>query len=540
MSHFVDKNCSQIEVGLPRECFQTLAGILEQVFPIRFKFGGETGAASVASILNAAPPEPLISKAEAHGANLVVPVVPPVQGAALTEIQVRFSGDEAVPFPFRGRTLKCKVANLPVALNLVAGEKALLTAEQGVLWSQTQVGGVTVFRSAFALPEIPASGNLHDVLNGDRFLEMLPLLHFLRMVTGHYSWQRPPVRAQFMFDDPNLHWPTYGLVDYQELAARAKRENYHVSFATVPLDAWYTNRRTAALFREQSEQLSLCIHGNDHTKRELAQAYSPAQRIALLQQAISRIERLEQGSGVAVSRVMVPPHGACSHEMLGEIPGSGFESACISHGSLRSHNRQRSWTASLGYHPVSVIAGCPVLPRWGFVGTTENTILLAAYLDQALVLRGHHQDLKDGIELLDEFARVINGLGAVQWGSMTDISRKSYYSIQEQDTLRLRPWVHRISCRNSAGLRRIAVEDPTGSFSGSWRLISVNGIAMSIAVREVDLLAQIPEGQMIFEQAPAPSLGAKVKRPIPATAFARRVLTEGRDRLQGWLGRKQA
>lgn len=535
----MDKNCFQIGVGLQSEHFKTLAGILESVFSVRFNFAAATGHNQIGTIITATNGTLLTEKVNANVCQLVVPADASPHGAVQTEIRVRFSDDAAVPFPFRGRSLSCKVGNQPEPLKLTAGDKVLLTGEQGVLWSQSEVAGTTIFRSALTLPEIPHHGNLHDVLNGDRFLEMLPLLHFLRRLTGHHDWQRPPLRAQFMFDDPNLHWPTYGLVDYKELAARANRENYHVSFATVPLDAWLTNERAAALFREQPKRLSLCIHGNDHTKRELGQSYRPAQRVALLQQAIRRIEKLERRAGVPVSRVMVPPHGACAHEMLEDIPGCGFESACISHGSLRSHNRQRSWAASLGYQPVSAVAGCPVLPRWGFVGTTENTILLAAYLDQALVLRGHHQDLKDGVELLDEFARVTNSLGNVNWTNMAEISRQSFYSIFDKGTLRVRAWANRILLVKPEGLQEFIAEEAPGIDSASWRLVSAKGFQTDIQLGAKIPLPSIPEGLLVFERVPISPNHSPEKRPIPATAFARRLLTEGRDRLQGLFGSKQ-
>src|ERR1019366_8149913 len=111
-------------------------------------------------------------------------------------------------------------------------------------------------------------------------------------------------------------------------------------------------------------------------------------------QAIHRIERLERAAGCEISRVMAAPHGACSDAMLQEMPGCGFESAAISHGSLRAHNKGKPWARSLGYLPSEIIQGCPVLPRWGMTGNTYNTILLAAYLGQPMILRGHHADLR--------------------------------------------------------------------------------------------------------------------------------------------------
>jgi hypothetical protein len=231
----------------------------------------------------------------------------------------------------------------------------------------------------------------------------------------------------------------------------------------------------------------LLVHGNNNNKKELARSYTEPERIFLLKQAIGRIERLERRSGLAVSRVMVPPHGACTEEMLAELPVCGFEAACISHGSLRAHNKSRAWTKSLGFRPFELIRGCPVLPRWGVSGDLKNTILLAAFLKQAIILRGHHQDLKDGPELLDELARFVNGLGPVAWLNMTDMARANH----------------------------------SGSPAESRQ----------VAEKVGDSTLRPPSGEVGGLETTA---GASIKaaRMLSASAsFIRRLLTEGRDRL---------
>src|SRR6266480_3662974 len=101
-----------------------------------------------------------------------------------------------------------------------------------------------------------------------------------------------------MFDDPNLHWRSYGYIHYPELVDHARRHNYHACFATVPMDSWYAHPKTASLFRENRTRVSLLIHGNDHTYYELAVARSDESRQALAAQALRRIERLERLSAV--------------------------------------------------------------------------------------------------------------------------------------------------------------------------------------------------------------------------------------------------
>jgi hypothetical protein len=402
-----------------------LLPMIEGLFPIKFSFSREHDPETAGEILtgNAAVG---VSHREGSVSSLGVPQDGAASGEGRpVEIEVQFTDDSDVPFPFRKRRLRTKVAAPPEILSLSNNERILATCEQGPVWSFSEVRDVKHFRSAFALPVVSSQCGFQDVLGGQRFLEMLPLLHWIREIGASGRAGDLPLRACFIFDDPNLHWPRYGFVDYRQIAVHAEAENYHVSFATIPSDTWYTHSGTAAIFRDHQRRLSLSIHGNNHSRRELARSYTEAERIFLLRQAIRRIERLERLSGLAVARVMVPPHGACSEDMLASLPVCGFAAACISHGSLRAHNKIKPWTKTLGYWPAELVRGCPVLPRWGLFGEVKNTVLLAAYLNQAIILRGHHQDLKCGPELLDELAQFINGLGVVQWLNMTDVARSN-------------------------------------------------------------------------------------------------------------------
>ena len=153
------------------------------------------------------------------------------------------------------------------------------------------------------------------------------------------------------------------------------------------LDAWFTHRASAALFRGHQKRISLLIHGNDHGRNELAVPRTVHDSAALLDQAMDRIEGLERKANLQISRVMVPPHGACGESMLAQLPLHGFESACISADSLRTHNADRPWTRALGFAPSETVAGCTVLPRWSLTRSGPDVLLAAAYLGQPLILR---------------------------------------------------------------------------------------------------------------------------------------------------------
>ena len=449
----------------------------------------------------------------------------------LRESTVKFADSTLVPFPFRGRSLRAKIAAEPRILDLRSGEQALASTDRGPVWSVFAQEGVPHFRSGFVLPAITPKEDLKDVLNEDRFFELLPLLHWVRKLCAGTAFEGPPLGACFIFDDPNLHWKRYGFVDFEKIVAHAKRENYHVSFATIPLDSWFTHQKTAELFKNNPGHISLAIHGNNHTKCELAKDYTPTERASLLSQAIRRIERFESRTGLRVSRAMVPPHGACSEEMLAALPRFGFECACISHGSLRAHNKSRPWTKTVGFLSSESVHGCPVLPRWGFAGNTTNAILLAAFLNQRVILRGHHQDLKDGIELLDEYARLINSLG-VSWASLAELSRTNYYQRLEGTTCTLKAIGRKLTFQLPQQATNLIVESPEDDSCRTWKISGLNGNDLVARSGEVlSLPARRSTGISLQALPPQPLPAGRISNRLMGRAVVRRVLAEVRDRL---------
>jgi len=423
----------QVQTARRNPPWAGLAPILESFFPVRFHFVPDQQGNETADCFREAPDDRGENPSSPTASTLrVCRSESPVSGNQMCDIAIRFADRLEVPFPFRGRYLTTKVQRGWGCLSLTGNEEPLALSDCGPVWAVSKVGCAKHFRSGFPLPDIGPQESLADVLNGERFLEMLPLLHWIREVCNDARFEGPPLRACFILDDPNLHWPRYGYVHFREIAARAAKENYHVAFATIPLDGWFTHRATAELFKTNKRNLSLAVHGNDHSYCELARNYRPSERSRLLAQAIERTERLERRTGLHICRVMVPPHGACSEEMLAALPGFGFAAACISHGSLRAYNENKPWTRYLGYLPSERIQGCPVMPRWSLSTNTTNTILVAAYLKQPILLRGHHRDLKDGVELFDEHARFINSLGSVSWAKLSALCRIN--AIPTEDT----------------------------------------------------------------------------------------------------------
>ena len=365
---------------------------------------------------------------------------------------------------------------------------------------------------------------------------LLPLVHFLRSLLGE-SWKAPPLQASFVVDDPNLHWPSYGFLDYQELATHAIRHGYHVGFAMVPLDGWLVNRRAASLLAENASVLSLLLHGNDHAAHELGRLDDDAQAGAAVAQALRRVAALERRCGVKVERVMVPPYEDCSRPALRAMFRLGVEAASVS--------RPHPWyvgppaeSALAGWWPAELVeGGLPVLPRYPLSGDRDD-LPLRAYLGQPLILYGHHWDFAEGLDVLGQAAHEINSLGDVEWGSLGRVARAGHATQILGDTLLVRMFTRRIAVEVPAGVRelRVCMPEPFGgsrghqvshqqgstrvAFNGGW------GVAEPIAVEapgQIDLMLMADQPLRACEVSPG--------RVRPWLSI-RRALVEGRDRIE--------
>lgn len=518
------------DIALARDT-SGLLSVLEHLFPLKFHAGGARDhndpIGRILGFVSSDTPESLA----VDRPTLAVPATTWRAGDdTIACTSICFADHLEVPWPYRGRSLAVRAeldARVHETLSSQRDRVLAADAEGRPIWTLDDHPPGRLYRTSLRLPQTPLDVDVGLATTEERFIQILPLFHFLREITGHQGFSNPPLRAAFIIDDPNLHWPSYGYVDYRIIAASAHRERYHVAFATIPLDAWWVHGKTAEIFRAHADALSLLIHGNNHSRHELAQNHSNEAIAALLLQAITRIRQLEVRSGLDVSRVMTPPHGACSSRVLAGLPRQGFESACISAGSLRAHNAGQAWTNRLGLAPSELVEGCPILPRWAFGGISDATLLAAAYLGQPLILRGHHQDLKNGLDLFRDFAAKINALGDVHWGSLGELSRLNYRHRIEGTMMYVQPLGTRITVKVPDGIDELRIEtqgldwhalQPETTLDGA---ATCNTFAAVAGVRTYD-----------FARSPMPAIPVAYPSATSATLILRRILTETRDRLR--------
>ena len=215
---------------------------LESAFPVTFVPGSGPSTGADAAIVLCEDSIPASRELATAG----VPTLA-VGGAAngAKPEAVLLHDDDAVDRRLRRIELSCPLDG-PRLAAVGEGERVVASAGAGAAWTVSN-NGPAVHRVRSSLPELGHDQVLRDLL-WTRALPVVALVQHLRALTDASSFDAPPLRAVFLFDDPNLRWRTYGFIDYEQLLAHADEHAYHAAMAMIPLDGWRPHRATAELF----------------------------------------------------------------------------------------------------------------------------------------------------------------------------------------------------------------------------------------------------------------------------------------------------
>jgi len=451
----------------------------------------------------------------------------------------------------RGRSLSDGRATGLEPLDPAPGESILAGGVRGPLWLRAGRGE----RVALAPAELGSDERLRSHLRRERFLALLPLVHFLREVAGERAWRAPPLRAAFVFDDPNLHARRYGHLDFAALGAAAAEADFHLAIAAVPLDLRRASTRAARPFLDRPDRLSIAVHGNDHRGAELERLRDLVAARRTVAQARARVAAFTARTGIDVPAIMVAPHERCPPLAMRALLEQGFEALAISRDFPRPPGATPygAWPLD-GWEPTERVGGgLPLISRYSWCRPVEDEIVLRAFLDQPIVLYGHHDLLADGPARLLALAAAVNGLGAVRWSSLAAIARASVESRREGGRLDLRLLTRRadvelpadVGSVTLAGVRaeasgerlRVVARDPGGA-TGEELAISLPGAPG--AEWRSHTIPVPPGGRLLarLELVPPPR-PPDVKPHRRPGRVARRTLAEVRDQAAGFAARRR-
>jgi hypothetical protein len=181
---------------------------------------------------------------------------------------------------------------------------------------------------------LDVNGAIADKPLSEYFSRFVPQAMALRYVFGEECWHPNGYCASFTIDDPLLR-AKYGYLDFEALLNLMKDKNFSTTIAFIPHNYRRNSERTVRLFHQNSDRLSICFHGNDHTAGEFAST-----DISLLN-TMTEIAETRMGThakvtGLPCNKVMVFPQDNYSLEAMRVLKSRNFlaavSGACHPHG----------------------------------------------------------------------------------------------------------------------------------------------------------------------------------------------------------------
>jgi hypothetical protein len=285
-------------------------------------------------------------------------------------------------------------------------------------WVLLEKGGCTTF--LLACNEIvDIEGTIYGDLDVLRyFSRLMPAAMFLKWVFKRYCWHSEHRFANFMIDDPLLR-ESYGYLNYRALLTKMGESNFATTIAFIPWNYRRTETKTAQLFRDNPDKLSLCIHGCNHTGAEFA-----SKDVTLLncmaRLASERMNAHRTRTGVEHVPVMVFPQGNFSREALKVLKCNNYLAAVNSHAAPSGSKVQLPLPIREFLEPaITGFGGVPLYVR-RYPGELVR-FAFDSFFGKPLLVVEHHAYLKDkGRRLIDFIAR-LNSLTQLKWRRLGEI-----------------------------------------------------------------------------------------------------------------------
>jgi len=267
------------------------------------------------------------------------------------------------------------------------------------------------------------------------FSSVAQYILFLSYAAGSHAWHTDGQYANLTIDDPWLTQP-YGHLDFHALLAEMEKHNFHTTIAFIPWNFDRSEHDPVNLFREHPGRFSVCIHGNNHAHREFGDYTNNSfvKQTANIKQAIARMERFQNYTGIPYDRFMVFPHGVAPAPTFTALKTYGFlgtaNSSSVPLGTkfptdpmflLRPYTAAYGGLLSFSRYPAS-----SNIPR--------VEIAIHTFLGNPLLFYAHQSLFERGSGTFNAYADLVNRTRPeTQWTSLGQIARHSYLLRRRHD-----------------------------------------------------------------------------------------------------------
>jgi hypothetical protein len=346
-------------------------------------------------------------------------------------------------------------------------------------------------------------------------------------------WHGTNTTGRLIIDDPLLK-KAYGCLDFAALRESMRSARYGTSVAFIPWNHWRSSRTGAAEVVDGSPELSICVHGCDHTNKEFEDT-DPGSLQWKTETALQRMERHRQRTGVAFDPVMVFPQGKFSSPALRALRTSGYLAA-VNTTCFPSYGEAEPLTIADMLRPaIMKFHGFPVFQR----RYPRRLIDFAfdIFLGRPVLIVQHHDDFREGYRAMEEFVTELHKLEpALSWGPLSEqLAQSCMVRSIADNAMEVRFFTGQFRFKNAATGRTaftFSKEEPDAA-AVSYVLVDGKSVPFSIENGMLIFEHQVEPGRTIeVRVVDRPVCSKPLKRPGMGHAVGvtvRRALSEFRD-----------
>lgn len=292
----------------------------------------------------------------------------------------------------------------------------ILTADGRPVFVRAKVGSCQVFVSTAPVPDIDKRLRSEQGLE-DEYLSLIPLLIFFREGFQQSCWHSEGSTGRLIIDDPLLSG-RYGYLDCSALARSMDRHRYGTSIAFIPWNYWRTSRDNVARLLPDHSNLTICIHGCDHTNREFdTQSTGTLDRKAGL--GMQRMELQRRRTGAAFEDVMVFPQGRFTRTAIAALRANNYLAAVNTTCFPTDSGPENLTVRDFLWPAVTRYDGFPIFhrryPRRLF------DFAFDLFLGKPALMVEHHEYFRDGCLAIEEFVAGLHALEpTLSWPNLSE------------------------------------------------------------------------------------------------------------------------
>jgi hypothetical protein len=292
------------------------------------------------------------------------------------------------------------------------------------------------------------SATYFDVRNS--FAGAVPLVMYLKWSFRDICWTTQETSACLIIDDPLLK-PRYGFLEFQELLQLINEQTFATTIAFIPWNWRRTTSSTVAMFEQNSEKLSICVHGCDHTRGEFATRSTDLLE-RKLKTAKHRMQSLLNRTGLHHDQVMVFPHGAFSPQAGLALKSNSFAAAVNTEVAPADNASNETTVADLWSIAILRYGGFPIFTRRYIHHGIEN-FAFDGLLGKPCFLVGHHDLFRGHANELTEFLRQLKSLNwNICWRTLGNAVCRSYSIQRREGTIRVKMFAERLIIENKGAV----------------------------------------------------------------------------------------